>query len=80
MGCGAEKARGYPQLQQRLDETSVMAMARGGAIRVTVDSNGVPTQLEPPNGLVKYPPASWPQRSWAACARRMPGCASRSRT
>lgn len=41
-----KKARGYTQLQQRLDETSVTAVAREGAIRVTVDSNGVPTQLD----------------------------------
>lgn len=41
-----EKARGYTQLQQRLDETSVTAVAREGAIRVTVDPNGVPTRLE----------------------------------
>ncbi len=42
----AKKARGYTQLQQRLDETSVTAVARDGAIRVTVDANGVPTQLD----------------------------------
>lgn len=41
-----KKARGYTQLQQRLDETSVTAATREGAIVVTVDSNGVPTQLE----------------------------------
>jgi hypothetical protein len=41
-----KKARGYTQLQQRLDETSVTAAAREGAIVVTVDSNGVPTRLD----------------------------------
>lgn len=41
-----KKARGYTQLQQRLDETSVTAVARDGAIRVTVDANGVPTALD----------------------------------
>lgn len=41
-----KKARGYTQLQQRLDETSVTAVAREGAIRVTVDANGVPTELD----------------------------------
>ncbi len=41
-----KKARGYTQLQERLDETSVTAAVRQGAIVVTVDSNGVPTRLE----------------------------------
>lgn len=41
-----KKAVGYNRLQQRLDETSVTAVGRDGAIRVTVDANGVPTQLE----------------------------------
>lgn len=40
------KARGYTRLQQRLDETSVTAVVREGAIRVTVDANDVPTQLD----------------------------------
>jgi DNA-binding protein YbaB len=41
-----KKARGYTELQNRLDETSVTADARDGAIRVTVDANGVPIGLE----------------------------------
>lgn len=41
-----KKARGYTELQNRLDETSVTADAQDGAIRVTVDANGVPVGLE----------------------------------
>ena len=41
-----KKALGYNRLQQRLDETNVTAVGRDGAIRVTVDANGVPTQLD----------------------------------
>ena len=41
-----KKALGYNRLQQRLDETSVTAVGRDGAIRVTVDANGVPTELD----------------------------------
>ncbi len=41
-----KKARSYTELQNRLDQTSVTAEARDGAIRVTVDANGVPTGLE----------------------------------
>lgn len=41
-----KKAEGYNRLQQRLDETSATAVGREGAIKVTVDSNGVPTQLD----------------------------------
>jgi hypothetical protein len=41
-----KKAQGYTRLQERLDATSASAVGREGAIRVTVDANGVPTQLD----------------------------------
>ncbi|MPZ86247.1 MAG: YbaB/EbfC family DNA-binding protein [Actinophytocola sp.] len=41
-----QRAQRYNELQQRLDETSATDSTQDGAIRVTVDSNGVLTQLE----------------------------------
>lgn len=39
------KARAYTELQQRMGATSATESTSDGAIRVTVDSNGVPTDI-----------------------------------
>lgn len=39
------RAQSYNTLQQQLDSTSVTAQSPDGAVRVTVDANGVPTEL-----------------------------------
>lgn len=40
------RAQRYNELQQRLDATSATESSPDGAIRVTVDANGVPTDIE----------------------------------
>ena len=40
-----QKAQRYGDLQEQLDRTSVTAESPDGAVRVTVDSTGVPTEL-----------------------------------
>ena len=40
-----QRARSYAELQQRLDDTRATESTQDGSIRVTVDANGVPTEL-----------------------------------
>lgn len=41
-----QKARQYTELRQRMDGTSASESSSDGAVRVTVDANGVPTDIE----------------------------------
>lgn len=41
-----QKARRYTELQRQLDQTTATASSSDGAVRVTVDANGVPTGIE----------------------------------
>ncbi|MDQ2586742.1 YbaB/EbfC family nucleoid-associated protein [Saccharothrix yanglingensis] len=40
-----QRARSYARLQERMDATTASAASPDGSIRVTVDSNGVPTAI-----------------------------------
>jgi hypothetical protein len=50
------RAQRYTQPQQRLDATSATGESPDGAIRVTVDANGVPTEMgaAPLEGVVDH--------------------------
>lgn len=41
-----QKARQYTELRQRMDGASASESSSDGAVRVTVDANGVPTDIE----------------------------------
>ncbi len=40
-----QRAQRYTQLQQQMNATSAVAASPDGSVRVTVDSNGVPTEI-----------------------------------
>jgi DNA-binding protein YbaB len=68
--AGLERqARRYNDLQQQLDRTSVTESTQDGTIRVTVDSNGVPTRLEFSEGIRERPPRRLADEVMA-CMRR----------
>lgn len=52
-----QRARRYNELQQHLDRTTAAESTQDGAVRVTVDSNGVPTRLDLSERIQDLPPA-----------------------
>ncbi|NHD18902.1 MULTISPECIES: YbaB/EbfC family nucleoid-associated protein [unclassified Actinopolyspora] len=51
-----EKAQRYGQLREQLGNTSITETSSDQAVRVTVDSNGVPTELTVTNNARRYSP------------------------
>jgi DNA-binding protein YbaB len=64
-----QQARQYNELQQQLDQTSATESTQDGSIRVTVDSNGVPTRLEFTEDVRERPPSRLADEVMA-CMRR----------
>jgi DNA-binding protein YbaB len=73
----ARKAERYQQVQEQVEQIRLTATSPDGAVRVTVGSNGVPTDLELSERTGSIPPAELSSLILATMRRAQSGIADR---
>lgn len=53
----AEKAAGFQRMAERVEQVSITESVAGGAVRVTVDHNGAPTEIHMTDAVRSMEPA-----------------------